>query len=570
MAKYIYYFILFLFSISTSFGQVVNVDSLKAVSVKQHEQGKFGDLFLTLGELKNYYVLQKDTAKIILTYINMADASRAGGSHLEALNIVAELEDGDYQLNNHQKIGIMLVKGAVYYELSQHDQSIIWAKKGLELCPLNHEKGYRALLYNLLGASYIETNSDSAIKYIQISIDAFLEKGDSSGVVLPHINLARLYMEKGAFDKAINLIQNSIIILDKKDVPIYRKMAYDYLSMLYYLQENFKKSVEYFKLRDSVNYEINNNAISFQIAEYQNKLDNQRNENKMLALEARVEIAELESDRNNMLVMLGLTLVVFLGMFLFYSVRTNRSIKELNKSLEKKTNELENVVAFKAKILSVISHDMRSPLAQLVTFQQAKTAGLEFTNEEILEMDSTILSSTQNGLLVLDNLLKWANSQFGGLDLDYSIFNSKTAISVIVDQVGLFAKEKSILINSELASINVNNDEAFFQIILRNLLNNAVKFSPVNGEVFVRSIQKENKLIVEVIDNGLGIPEDVIELLKNAKEVKSQLGSEGEKGTGIGLRFSIDFAKQMGGSISFSRGAERGTIATFVIPIGVV
>jgi signal transduction histidine kinase len=500
----------------------------------------------------------------------MADASRAGGNLVGALNILEDLEESGYELTFHRQIGLCLIRGSVYYELSNHTESIIWAKKGLDLCSAQTEMDYKSLLHNLLGASYIETNADSAIKYIHISIKEFYSSNDSAGAVLPIINLARLHMERGEDREAIDLIENSVKILDMQDVPVYRKMAYDYLSKLYYRLKEYKKSVEYFQVRDSVNYEINNSAIAFQIAEYQGELDKQKNANDILALEAQVEIGNIKSERDNTLLVLGIVMVVFLGLFLFYSIKTNRNEKALNADLKKKTNELENVVAFKAKILSVISHDMRSPLAQLVTFQQAKTAGIDFTDEEISEMDASILSSTKNGLLVLDNLLKWANSQFGGLDLNFSVFNSKSAIAVIVDQIGLLAKEKSILINSELASINVNNDEAFFQIIIRNLMNNAVKFSPIKSEVIVRSTQKDTSLVVEVIDYGLGIPEDVIESLKQAKEVKSQLGSEGEKGTGIGLRFSIDFAKKMGGSIAFKRGKERGTIATFTIPVGKV
>ena len=97
------------------------------------------------------------------------------------------------------------------------------------------------------------------------------------------------------------MIQYSLSILDEKDVPIYRKMAYSYLAILYVSKEDYESGVKYLSLRDSVNFEISNNEITFQIAQFQDELEKQKANADVLALQARIELVQMENRNNNII-----------------------------------------------------------------------------------------------------------------------------------------------------------------------------------------------------------------------------------------------------------------------------
>jgi signal transduction histidine kinase len=564
--KNLLYIILILTSFK-SFAQNARIDSLNAKAEVSNGENNFGELLECYSALRDEYSLLNDTNKFVFLTLKMADASRGGGGHLEALNIIADLEKSGYYIKPHHQVGFCLVKGSVYYELSQHENAIFWAGRGLELSKIEGVKSYIPLLNNLLGASYFTVNPDSALHYIQLSIDGYLAKKDTSGVALPYINMARIFTDKKENMEAEKMIFKSLKILDKNDVPIYRKMAYNFLAKIYVDEESYKEAVKYLKLRDSVNYAINNNEVKFQIEQFQDKLEKQKNQNDVLNLEAKIEIGEMKDKVDNTIMVLGLLLVVVLSLVLFFAIRNNGRFKILNAELKRKTERLEELDKFKNKVLSVISHDMRAPLAQIITFHQAKKSGLNFSEAEIHEMDKTILASTQSGLLILDNLLKWARSQIDGSKVKKEHIETFFTLTQILNQVSQLAIEKEIEIVTHMAKVDIETDEGLFQITVRNLLSNAIKFSPLKSKIVVSSYKEFDLLCIAISDSGSGIPESVITSLKNGEEINPRTGSFGEKGAGIGLTLSLEFAHKIGGTILFSNGENGGAIATLKVPL---
>ena len=550
-----------------SVAQNARIDSLNAKVEISNENNNFGELLECYSALRDEYSILNDTNKFVFLTLRMADASRGGGGHLEALNIIEDLENSDYYIKPHHQVGFCLVKGSVYYELSQHEKAIFWATRGLELSKINDVKSYIPLLNNLLGAGYFTVNPDSALHYIQLSIDGYLSKKDTSGVALPYINMARLFTDKEQNAEAEKMIFKSLSILDKMDVPIYRKMAYNFLARIYVEVKDYKDAVKYLKLRDSVNYAINNNEVKFQIEQFQDKLEKQKNQNDVLNLRAKIDMAEIKNRTDNIIKTLGLVLLVILSLFLFLTVKNNRRFKELNAQLKRKTKRLEELDKFKNKVLSVISHDMRAPLAQIITFHQAKKSGINFSEAEIHEMDKTILASTQSGLLILDNLLKWARSQIDGLKVKKEHIETFFTLTQILNQVSQLAIEKEIEIVTHMAKVDIETDEGLFQITVRNLLSNAIKFGPLRSEIHVNSYKRDNYLHIEIADSGSGIPEKVLTSLRNGEEVNPKTGSFGEKGAGIGLALSLEFAHKIGGDISFANGPNGGAVVTLKVPL---
>jgi signal transduction histidine kinase len=546
------------------------IDSLNHVNDSLRKQNLSGVRFLVFAELAAAYEKIKDTSNLVSSTIEMAEMSRSSGSQYIALDILTELTNSSYQINPAQEIKINLIKGASFYEVPNKDSSILFSRKGLELSRLYKIDRYRPLLMNLLGSSYIKSNQDSALKWINLSVQGFLAQKDTNGSILPRINLSILYYDLGKLEESRRVLEEAIVDLDQNDVLIYRKMCYASLSVTYLSLHNYEKSIHFLNLRDSVSLEINNNQIQFQVSQFQSKLEEEQISRELMTLETKIEMIELENQRNSILVIFSLILIVALGIGLFFAVKNNRNKKEINNLISKKAKDLETVNDFKNQILSVISHDMRSPLAQVITFQHAKNSGINFSPDEIREMDKTIMASAKNGLLILDNLLKWASNQFSGDELKTENFSAKFVITQILNQVSELGKEKEITIHSDIANIEIHSNESLFQIIIRNLLSNAIKFSPLHSEIRISAVLSRGFLVIHISDQGPGIPPKIMEAIQNGENVKPKIGSFGEKGAGIGLSFSKDFAHRIGGEITFSKELLIGTEAIFKVPIGKV
>ena len=249
------------------------LDSLKLEGKLLAEQNKSVELYSVLLLQFEYYSLNKDTANIIKTSYRMADLDRDAGAHYQGLLVLKNLEDQGFDLTENQLGIICIIKGSIYYELNKKDSAIQIAKIGLKHLKSKGDYKDKALIYNLLGSSYREINQDSSIYYIHKSANILLEKGDEAQAVLPLINLSKVYANRKEYTKSVDVLLSALELLDKKDVPNYRKMAYAQLAYSYIQMKEFEKAVTFLTFRDSVNYEINNSELAFIIAQKNREID---------------------------------------------------------------------------------------------------------------------------------------------------------------------------------------------------------------------------------------------------------------------------------------------------------
>lgn len=583
-------FMVFLFNSysSPTSAQARDIDSLNGLAKQQYTDAHFDKLFTTQNKIKAYYLSQKDTDNIVLISIRMADAFRANSDFLSGLETLNDIENSLYAISNQNLIGICVVKGSIFYELNEIDSCLHWANLGIETSLQKETSLHLPLLYNLVGSAYTHINQDSALKYMRLSIHIFLNHNDSTGMVLPLINASRILMDKKLYAEAEKELLFAIEILDQTDVKTYRKMAYEQLGILYGKTFHYEDALKYIKLRDSVNFEINNHRTDFAIAKLKADVKTAKARQEKNAFKAKIAVGLLKNRNNKLIITLSGVVILTLGLFLYIAINSsrtrkvnNRLLKALNVDLQTRSNELaalhsklkqrnadlEELNQFKNEILSIIGHDTRAPLAQVITFLQAKEAGISLSDHEVKKMDQTILANAQNGLLVLDNLLKWANSQIETVKLNHEPKDTSVLIENVIQQVASLSKAKNLKISTDLKKSQLETDVDLYQIVLRNLLSNAIKFSPQNAEILIQSECTEDAVLVHITDQGPGIPQSVITMIqKGKKAVKPEAGSSGEKGAGLGLNLSMNFAQRIGGEIYFEHILNHGTKATLRTP----
>ncbi len=317
------------------------------------------------------------------------------------------------------------------------------------------------------------------------------------------------------------------------------RLAYEYLN-------------EHLTIKDSLeSSRIKNQLIVGKYAKEQLSID--RLEQKNNLLESRAAFR-----RTINIIMTVLMVLVVLYAYSLYQRRIQA------KHQNEKLSELND---FKTKLFAVVAHDLRAPVFNLDTLIQLV--------EEEIKPDHPFYRGLQNAKErvqtlkeLLNNLFNWAKDDLE----DNSVKEDHFAVLPLSDEIihsiqTLYNKKDIELVNEVIPTAMVCADDRLLTIVLRNLLTNAIKFSPKKSQVFVTSKEKPDNMVISIRDQGVGMNQRQLSKLFTHDTVHT-LGTDGEVGSGLGLVLCKDFAERMGGSIEVESEEGVGTTFNVVLPKG--
>ena len=241
--------------------------------------------------------------------------------------------------------------------------------------------------------------------------------------------------------------------------------------------------------------------------------------------------------------------------------RTYENLKKLNKQL----NELN---ATKDKFFSIIAHDLKNPFSVLLSSCELLFMYLEKKDlEKAKSKAEMIYSSSKQGHTLLQNLLEWSQSQIGCIKFEPASIPFKQFIEESLCVVEGQAKSKNIEIEINIdTESEVYADCNIMQVVIRNLVTNAIKFTAPNGRISIYSKSKEEYTEISVKDNGIGINEETIKKLFRIDTKISSKGTNDESGTGLGLILCKEFIEKHGGHIWVESELGKGSTFKFTLP----
>jgi len=247
----------------------------------------------------------------------------------------------------------------------------------------------------------------------------------------------------------------------------------------------------------------------------------------------------------------------------------NSMLEETVHQLKESENKLSQLNQVKDKLFSVVSHDLRNPLATMQSFLKLITEHHEKMSEDEKEkLFYEAQQSLDNLNELLYNLLQWSKSQMNLLQFRPDKLNIRSVIEGAVRLVQLHAHMKEILIKSSIEEgLLAYADKDMTEFIVRNLLSNAIKFSHRNSEVEIKAFIANNHITVEIIDYGVGLNDAKIKKLMEKNTTISRRGTEKEKGTGLGLLISKEFIEKNGGHLQIKSEPGKGSVFSLIIPI---
>lgn len=242
-----------------------------------------------------------------------------------------------------------------------------------------------------------------------------------------------------------------------------------------------------------------------------------------------------------------------------------RDIIGQKESIEEQKEELKKINAIKDKLFSIVSHDLRSPLASFSTLLYLISSD-NLSQVEFKKLSENLKGNVTHLTNLLDNLLGWAKSQMQGISIKPVHFDLHAVVEEIFEILQAEADKKNIALENWIftdtpmfADVNMTN------LIIRNLVANAIKFTPGGGKVMVSASISDEGMEIEVADTGVGISEENVSRLFNKEHHYSMLGTSNEAGTGLGLLICKEFIDQAGGEIWVESSFGKGSKFKFIL-----
>ncbi|MFO8145390.1 MAG: PAS domain-containing protein, partial [Candidatus Syntrophosphaera sp.] len=241
--------------------------------------------------------------------------------------------------------------------------------------------------------------------------------------------------------------------------------------------------------------------------------------------------------------------------------KAEEEIKQINQQLQKSNAE-------KDKLFSVIAHDLKSPMSGLVGSTQmlAKEPQL-FSEHDFTFIATEMHKNAVNTFALLEDLLQWSRMNQGGIDYAPTPSCMEDLMTMGLSTGQDMAKAKDIAIRKHIPQgLKVLVDQPMLKTVIRNILFNAIKFTHRGGEIVIKARQEGQMVTLAIQDNGIGMNEQIMSSAFSPKKEKRQMGTEGEKGTGLGLVLCKQFIEQHSGEIWVESMPGQGTTVHFTLP----
>ncbi|TND03507.1 MAG: histidine kinase [Bacteroidetes bacterium] len=415
--------------------------------------------------------------------------------------------------------------------------------------------------YRILGKMQIDKgNKDSARFFIE-KADEMTNRYDAKRQLpLVFAVKASLMLLEKNYPAAWELIQKSEVLMKERGDGWGLLDNYK-LKIAYYEQRGDLRNANLIyrqreQLLDSLSLVTNDDQmllVNNAMLQYDNDSKIEKQNNEILRKNEQVE--QQQREKYFLFAIVAAMLLVISGGFYFFF-----QIRRKNRLIEKYNSELEVANSTKEKFLSLISHDLRNPFNTLIGMSNLLVANARNNDlAQVVSNAEVINESSRKAYVMLDNLMQWVSLQKEKIQ----VRKEHVDIHVLVDEIMLLfrnqALAQSVTIEKDIRVRTVYTDRNLVQVMLRNLLSNAIRHIPAGGKVILRITCENEQVTIEVEDNGTGLDE---ETLKTLFGKKSGMGIA-RKGGGLGLELVQEFVHQLGGTIHAEN--RQGGGARFII-----
>lgn len=507
-------------------------------------------------------------------YIDLKDYPKASWYFKQALRLVGPDIDG--------KAAIYTELTLLYYATKNYASSLRYIDTSLKYSRITDNTTFISILYNRRAQIYIsQEKPDLASHMLDTSYRLSLETKNKRLQTICFIDWARIYLLKKDPDVAIDYANKGLLLADTLGVSGLKLRSLRILNRIYLqqgkLQQANQAQAMAIKLYEDLG-RVNNQKILQLIQDYFS-LNNKLNDIELIARNNSANEVMIKTQHRTiaLLVVLLVTAITFLVIIYINYKQKNQMNTRLQlqhkvlldqkKLIEIQHTDLEDLNRLKNKLLAIIGHDLRTPIASLSSITDLFAVNY-ITADEVAKLMLELGPIVKGAELTLSNLMEFADSQIKGQHTTASNLNMYLIADEMKETFKHQLQLKSITFsNNCLSSKSIWADANHVKVILRNLISNAVKFTNNGGHINVFSSVRNKEMLLCVQDSGVGMDPAEANKLFNANLHFSQQGTSGEKGTGLGLLLCKELIALNNGKIWVEALAGKGCNFYFTLPL---
>jgi signal transduction histidine kinase len=523
-----------------------------------------------------YYEKSKDENAKLNVYSNLANVferqnnfSKAIEYNIKALSIYEQNKNKFRLLSSYDNIG------NIYLRQKNYSKAVLFFMKSLKVYrEIKNTAGEAATLHNLAKAHYEHKQYDKALAYAKQSLK--LAQGlNIKPLLTSNYNvLGYILTAKSEYSAADSYFKKAIGISKSTGLNIELNIAYEGLEALYKATNEKGKSITFQSLSNDMKDSLYNDSILKRMntleADYEAK--SKQSEIELLKSESALNNLQRQEEKRirNFLLTFSALLLTLFAIVVYFFIKNKRianALEKQNKEIIIQKEQLTQLNNVKDRFFSIISHDLRNNLTSMkLYFELISNKNYKPSDEK--HLTGEIAGSVSNTIDLLENLLVWASEQIKGNTINIVKLNM---YDIANDNVALLsgnASQKSIELE------NLVDDDSFaygdidtINLVVRNLISNAIKFTHEGGSVSISSQIKEGFIHISVLDNGVGISIDKIPLLFTQYKNNSTKGTGNEKGTGLGLMLCKEYVEKNKGQIWVESVQGKGSCFLFSLPL---
>ncbi len=521
---------------------------LKAVEMAELVGNK--DMLSVINEnIAGLYVEQKDFKQAMLFYKKVKSLNEEIGNPIFMAETMSNM-------------------ASAYADMGELDHAMFNANSAIRVFEDEKIMDWLAYAYEIKGKTYLKQKKYTWAMYWYRQSELLHKELNDDRSEIPLLNgmaEASLYMNK---DSIAEVYAHRAHKLSRKIEDIAgTKNCAKTLYNIYKNKGDFATALEYHELFQKISDTLTRKENKKGLTMLKTKIEYDQ-QKEQLILENEKALAKQKSYVYAALFIL----FIFLGITIL--IRRNEKIqKKLNKELiskktdlEKKEEHLKDANQTKDKLFSIIGHDLRGPIGAFQGLMKLFKEG-EMSKEEFLEFVPKLKSDIDHIAFTLNNLLSWGQTQMDGSVTKPTVTSLETIVLENIALLSEIANNKSIkLINRIEANTLTWVDTNQIDIVIRNLISNALKFTPEKGMVTIGAVEKSKYWEIYVRDNGVGMNEETLGKIFNKSSNHTTYGTNDEKGTGLGLSLCKEMVEKNKGIIWVDSAINRGSSFYFTVP----
>jgi signal transduction histidine kinase len=463
--------------------------------------------------------------------------------------------------------------GDLQLRQGKYDSALATLSRSLRLTRKLNIKVLEPRTLSKLATIYLHNkNYGAALAYYDSTYRLHEKTNNQFGIAEVELGRGTVLTSQGKYDDAIRAVNASLVLAKKLNARILEIKCYNQLSTLLELKGQHEKSLEYFKQYKQLEDSLFSHDMQEKLLRDQLRFETEAKDTQIATLSRMQDIKDdqlkkQEFVRNILVVVMALSAILLATVY--RSGQRRRQINALllkhQEEMEKRSEELERLNQVKDKFFSIISHDLRSPINALSGLLDLLDKGA-VKPEELPKHITELKTRFNHTRTLLNNLLDWTLLQMDKLNLQPARIDIHRIVDENIQLLSAVQTKKISLVNNTPNPAVAFADSNTTNLVIRNLITNALKFTNDGGEVVIAGDEKENHWVISVTDNGIGMNGDVLKILFDKTAPYTTRGTANEKGTGLGLILCKEFVEKNGGKIWVESSPGSGSTFYFTLP----